>query len=408
MAPRGFDDYEVRLGDLMRGERATLGKSLLDVQRELKIKAAYIAAIENADCTAFETPGFIAGYVRSYARYLGMDPDGAYRAFCREAGLARDLGMSAGAGKPPQRPAAEPATSGPVDPFQTKTPFLPKSRPVFSGIEPGALGSIAVLAVLLGAIGYGGVAVFREVQKVSFAPVDQAPTVLAEVDPLDSAFDVAGADADALSPTAEALDRLYRPKALDVPVLTPRDGPIAALDPRTLGTYAPQPGAERFAAASMDPRPFAEATRREADLKLSIDSALATALDEGGGEPVSPVVTVAQDAPEVMLFAVQPTWIRVRAADGTVMFEKILDAGEQYVLPDTEGTPTLRAGNAGSLYFAVNGQTYGPAGKGPSVVKNVPLAAEALGGRYALADPEADVDLARYYASVEAGESPAD
>ncbi|HBD90429.1 MAG TPA: DUF4115 domain-containing protein, partial [Gemmobacter sp.] len=41
--PKGFDDFELRLGDVMRGERATLGKSLLDVQRELKIKATYIA-----------------------------------------------------------------------------------------------------------------------------------------------------------------------------------------------------------------------------------------------------------------------------------------------------------------------------------------------------------------------------
>ena len=38
----GFDDFELCLGDIMRGERATLGKSLLDVQRELKIKATYI------------------------------------------------------------------------------------------------------------------------------------------------------------------------------------------------------------------------------------------------------------------------------------------------------------------------------------------------------------------------------
>ena len=63
--PKGFDDFELRLGDLMRGERATLGKSLLDVQRELKLKATYIAAIENADVSAFETPGFIAGYILS-------------------------------------------------------------------------------------------------------------------------------------------------------------------------------------------------------------------------------------------------------------------------------------------------------------------------------------------------------
>ena len=70
---KGFDDYDLRQGDLMRGERATMGKSLLDVQRELKIKATYISAIENTDPSAFDTPGFIAGYVRSYARYLGLD-----------------------------------------------------------------------------------------------------------------------------------------------------------------------------------------------------------------------------------------------------------------------------------------------------------------------------------------------
>ena len=36
--PKGFDDYDIRLGDLMRGERATLGKSLLDVQREAPVR----------------------------------------------------------------------------------------------------------------------------------------------------------------------------------------------------------------------------------------------------------------------------------------------------------------------------------------------------------------------------------
>ncbi len=76
----------------MRGERATMGKTLLDVQRELKIKAAYIAAIENADPSAFETPGFIAGYVRSYARYLGMDPEWALPVSAPKAVLPRRMG----------------------------------------------------------------------------------------------------------------------------------------------------------------------------------------------------------------------------------------------------------------------------------------------------------------------------
>src|SRR6056297_2724473 len=93
--PRGFDDFELRFGDMMRGERATLGKSLLDVERELRIRASYIAAIENADPDAFDTPGFIPGYVRSYARYLNMDPDKAFSAFCAESGFTTAHGMSA-------------------------------------------------------------------------------------------------------------------------------------------------------------------------------------------------------------------------------------------------------------------------------------------------------------------------
>ena len=90
-----FDDFDVPLGDIMRGERATLGKSLLDVERDLKIKAAHIAAIENADLSVFATKGFVAGYVRSYARYLGMDPEWTYRRFSKEAGFAGVHGTSA-------------------------------------------------------------------------------------------------------------------------------------------------------------------------------------------------------------------------------------------------------------------------------------------------------------------------
>ena len=46
---RGFDDFEVSLGDTLRGERATYGLSLLDIQRDLRIKAEYLAAIEDAN-----------------------------------------------------------------------------------------------------------------------------------------------------------------------------------------------------------------------------------------------------------------------------------------------------------------------------------------------------------------------
>ena len=99
---KGFDDFDILLGDMMRGERATLGKSLVDVQKDLKINAIYIAGVEDADPSVFDTPGFIAGYVRSYAKYLGMDPENAFVLFCKESGFKPIHGMSINA--LPKRP----------------------------------------------------------------------------------------------------------------------------------------------------------------------------------------------------------------------------------------------------------------------------------------------------------------
>ena len=93
--------------------------------------------------------------------------------------------------------------------------------------------------------------------------------------------------------------------------------------------------------------------------------------------------------------AVRPSWVRVQSADGTIIFEKILDSGERYLVPLTEEAPVLRAGNSGSVYFAVNGQTYGPAAPGAQVVKNVALSAESLTQTFGLADVTLDSDLAK-------------
>lgn len=368
--PKGFDDFELRLGDLMRGERATLGKSLLDVQRELKIKATYIAAIENADLSAFETPGFVAGYLRSYARYLGMDPEWAFERFCREAGYTVSHGLSAGAASNPSgraRPRVEYA-----EPLANPhASFIPRAEAIWSRIEPGALGAVAVLVALLGTIGYGGWSVLQEVQRVQLAPVEEAPKVLAELDPLQpagvplTAPAVAGGAnelASAESDVQDPLDRLYRPQALEVPVLTARDGPIAAIDPDQTGVLA---GAG--------------------------DSAIDSALDEALGEDVQVIAAVEAG---VEILAVRPAWVQIDAADGTVLFEKILDAGERYQIAPMETAAVFRTGNSGAVYFVVNGQTYGPAAPGANVVKDISLAPESLAQNIGLADCGADTELA--------------
>ena len=404
--PRGFDDFELRLGDIMRGERATLGKSLLDVQRELKIKAPYIAAIENADPSAFETPGFIAGYVRSYARYLGLDPEWAYQAFCAEAGFSVAHGLSADASaiKPARREYSGDPLANP------QALFVPQGESMFAGVEPGAIGSVLALVALIGIIGFGGWSVLKEIQQVDFAPVEQSAGVLPELEDFSGAnaelADATGGAGLNRPPSVEALDRLYRPEALDVPVMVARDGPISTLDPREVGVLADVGRAPAGPPAPGNVAPGSAETL--AAVQAAVESVQGAAAGAGdAGQQVAAagggVQVFGADAPEVVIFAVRPAWVRVQSADGSVILEKIMEAGEKYVLPATELPPVLRSGNAGSVYFAVNGTAYGPAGVGPSVVKNIQLSAEKLAEVYRPADLTRDADLATYVAELSSG-----
>jgi len=380
---RGFDAYELRLGDLMRGERATLGKSLLDVERELRIRANYVAAIENADPSVFDTPGFIPGYVRSYARYLGMDPDEAFAAFCAESGFSIAHGMSREAssrGTAERTVIARPRAPDPL--MGSGTPFLPASESFLSRIEPAAVGSALVLVALIGAIGYGGWSVLRQVQQVQLVPAENTPMVLAELDPLTQvARGAEGADGAGgfQPPQEERLSRLYRPRALDVPLMVARDAPISMLDPREVGTLSP--------AAPV------------ADRESAIALALREAQEGDAGAAPSPQV-VADDRPGVQMVAVRPAWVRVNGADGSVIFEGIMNAGQTYDVPATEEPPVVRVGESGAIYFRVNGAHHGPVGPRGAVTSNVVLSPADLIERFAVADIEADRDLQRHMAEL--------
>jgi len=412
--PRSFDDFDLRIGDVMRGERATMGKSLLDVQRELKIKATYIAAIENADISAFETTGFVAGYVRSYARYLGLDPEWTFETFCAEAEFTPHAGMERLAPQkarvkgPVFQKKAPPLQPDARDPIaQPRVSFAPVDRGPFARIEPRAIGSTLVLLALIGAIGYGGWSVLKEVQRVTVAPVERAPDAVAQVDPLEGVTFAGASEAPDGSGVAaappDALERLYRPQALETPVMVARDGPIAALNPAETGALA-------GLADSLDPRGrdpaqlFADGARTEAPgagdpRQSSIAAAVAEAL---GQDAAAQTPRVTEDVPEVMLVAVRPAWVRVRASDGSVLLERILEPGDSWVVPQAEEPATLRTGAAGAVYFAVGGQTYGPAGPNGAVVDQIALTGEALTQDFAQADPAASTDAREAVAVAEA------
>jgi hypothetical protein len=363
IALKGYDSYEIRLGDELRGDRASMGKSLLDVQRELRIRAAYIDAIENCDASVFPNPGFIAGYVRAYARYLGRDVEDVFRRFCGESGFQgvnADLTGPRAATRPaPGRSAADEALA--------RSRFARPNAPGLSLAALSGLGSVAVLAFLVAGIGYGGFYVLTEMQRLGFAPVPQVPEILAA--PV-VANPPAAAQEESRAPLGDpARDRtltsLYAPR-LDLPKVEPRDGPIATLDPDRQGLFAP--AARPVEVAAADPGMLPGLTAIPADPPAAEPAPVA---------PPSGVVIVARDS----------AWVRVFLADGTVLFEQILKSGESWAMPPDAGPAFLRAGNAGAVFLQVGPDLYGPLGKGSSVVRKVALDANEIAASWPRAEP---------------------
>ena len=359
--PKGFDDFELKLGDTLRGERATLGKSLVEVQNELKIKACYISAIENCDPLAFDTPGFVAGYVRSYARYLNLEPDEVFTKFCSESGFATVHGMS---DKASSIKSNSNSVLLPSENFidgeelfrKSPTAILDSSANTFDKIEPGAIGSLAALICVVCGIGYGGLTLFNQIQTVEISPSEASPIVLTEI----SSAILREENIDSLKTnlaTSEQLDRLYRPQALEVPVLTARDAPISTLDPSFSNNF-------------------------DIEEKLNISEIVTNGSETGITEKLlnkgleeTSIQVVQELPPSIAVLVAENAWVQITAADGTVIYENIMLPGEEFVLPQLEIPPKLRAGMSGYVYFSVNGELFGPVGSGTSVRKNVELSA---------------------------------
>jgi cytoskeletal protein RodZ len=338
------------LGDLMRGERATAGKSMEDVQSDLKIGVKYIQGIEESDLSAFDTSGFIAGYVRSYARYLNLDGDEAYAQFCLETGFKGIRPTVANRETASYNIRKNMTGPGGVSSEKSARKLPPIALPTqrwYENVSFSAIGSLMVLMALVTGLGYAGWNVLQEVQRVQFAPINEVPGVTSNVVVLSDggiSKDTAptldyAASTGTIGDLTTSLDQLYRPQELDVPTVVSRDGPIARINPETLGAYAPKPSIV-------------------VPVNVQTDS---------------PVATIEQGPPSIDIVATRPAWIRISLLDNSVLFEKILNTGERYRLPAGLPGPLLKAGNSSAVYFMIGQKTYGPVGTKGAVARKVSL-----------------------------------
>jgi cytoskeletal protein RodZ len=363
---------------------------LLDVQRDLRIKATYIAAIEDADVSAFPNPSFIPGYIRSYARYLSLDPDEVYHRFCAESGFSHATPAT------PKAQAAHRAAAATGDvSFKLKYPLGEPRRGILPEYPLSALGSLVVLVALVAGLGYGAWNVLQNIQRVQFAPVEDLPLAVADVDPLEAPQppDLAEAAlADLATPVASMdLAELYRQQEADVPILTPRDGPIAAIDPDVVGPLAMR-AARINAAGQLAARQLAADAPELANPEIirAVASGPQSS-DEIIAAKVADVLRADAAPPQLVVLVERAAWVRVYLADGTVIFERILEKGESYTPPEGVGTPLIWAGNSGSVYVRVGESLHGPLGVGTHAVRDVVLEADAIAERFSLVDDVPDV-----------------
>lgn len=87
-----------RLGDTLRDRRHALGMSLPRAEKALRIRIEMLEALEAGDYETLPAPGYVRGYITSYARLLELDPQPLLSMYKSETGARRfssaDGGMS--------------------------------------------------------------------------------------------------------------------------------------------------------------------------------------------------------------------------------------------------------------------------------------------------------------------------
>ncbi len=428
----GFDLEErpqrESVGAMLARARLELGQELADVAANLRIRRVYLEAIEEGRYAELPGATYAVGFVRSYADYLGLDPDFLVERFKSEiAGLERQQAL--------QFPAPKP-----------------------EGRIPG--GALVVISLLLIALAYGGWYYAREnrlldtllpqegelpsaevpdapetsdtrapgtsAPRSEVAPVGPPPEQVAEAlqedatpqDPPTPQSSAADADVQVFTeglveaeeqPLVETPEPPLIPAEEGAQPAAPRTAPVSQSVP-TAETVGPPARPETAAPAGAEPA--AEATpERAAEAGAETAARAAGEVAEPAGAPAAadgraeiaaaatetmePDIPAAPELPSVVaeatgrvygagnadsritLKATADSWVQVRSADDNLLITRVLRAGDVYRVPNQEGL-TLETGNAGGLEIAVDGRTVPSLGRPGDVLRGVALEPQAL------------------------------
>ena len=125
-------------GEMLQAAREKKGVDLYRAERDTKIRAKYLAALENSDPAELPSPVYTKGFLRNYALYLGLDPDEVLTRWKSETVVPRQ---------------ARPVVAPPPRPLEA-----PRRGLI---ITPGLFVGLLLIAAILAFAGYLGVQLFR-------------------------------------------------------------------------------------------------------------------------------------------------------------------------------------------------------------------------------------------------------
>lgn len=329
------------VGELLRQTRLGYGAELEAMARALRIRPAYLAALEQARYELLPGPVYAQGFVRAYAVYLGLDGDEAVRRFKNEF-----------VGHERRHDLAFP---------------MPLSKRSIPG------GRMLLMALVLAVCGYGlwyYLSTGSRLRPEEVAAVPQAllPPPSATAQPASTA---AAPTAAAATPTGGTGVALADTAMLATPVSPAAAAPAAKAGPGPAAKSG-KPGSLVTAVALPPPAPVpagagtGAAAGTTAAAPPPASAPQAPAAQQIAAAPAAPKTVAAApaavtDAPGIVIRATGDSWVEVRDSHGAIVTQRLLHAGDVYRVPAEPGL-VLTTGNASGLEILVDGRPVKPLG----------------------------------------------
>jgi len=354
------------VGGLLRRRREEIQQDIEDVSRQLRIRSAYIRAIEDGKFQDLPGSAYAVGFVRAYADYLGLDGGsivGDYRDELARRSRQNDL----------------------VWPSEgTESRF------------PG--GTILVVCVLLGLAIYGGWFYATQSGTSGIKLIDQVPAYIKNATGIGQTADTGNA-AQTEAPKTEAqaapapapvsnLPEAQAPAttALSQASNTPATQPAAQQTPPPATIVTPTPsatpnavvlgqGSQPAPAAPTPPgAPSQDTTASATPPAAAKAPAVSPTTDQTASAQAMPAVA---PAAKVVIRANRDSWIEIRDKDDNVVLQKVLRQGESFNVPDQKGL-LMTTGNAGGIVIELEGKPLQSLGSLGVVKRGIKLDPTAL------------------------------